>query len=741
MPNMKAAALYRPFVVWTECIIGLAAALLLLSSAPPDPLPPPGKPPIAPVRKVVDDYFGIKVTDPYRYLENLQDQEVQAWLKAQNDFTKATLGRQRARASLLARVKELDESAPGRVGGIRRLPAGPIFYLKALSKESVFKLVMRDHGAGEERVLVDPEGMADGGPPHTIDYYTPSDDGNYVAYGVSPGGSGESVMRILDTPTRQNTAEIIDRAEFGDHIGWRPDGRSFFYNRLQATPTNSPPSEKYLRSRVYLHVVGADPAKDVPAFGFGVSPRVRLEPADIPWIMTAPGSRHVLGIVQHGVQNEVTVYVAPLDSVATPDTPWRKVCDVEDDVTSVALRGDDLYLMTHKNASRFKVIHTRASKPDLGRADVILAPSEAVVTDLAVAHDALYVRIRDGAGGRLLRVPFAAGAKPEPVELPSDTSIGIEPSDPRIPGVVFIGMGWTRAPRVFAYDPRTKRVANLGLLPAGTFDSPPSLEALEVKVRSADGTMIPLSIIHTRGLTLDGSHPTRLYGYGAYGISIDPYYDPKSLAWLERGGVYAVAHVRGGGEYGEDWHQAGRKLTKPNSWRDFIACAEYLIARKFTSPAHLAAEGRSSGGALVGRVITERPDLFGAAILEAGDTDSLRTELMETGPANIPEFGTVKERDGFKALYDMSAYAHVIEGARYPAVMLLTGIKDHNVAPWQPAKMAARLQAATTGGRPVLLRVEYESGHGIASTRKQWQEQLADKLAFLFWQLDPTAPP
>jgi len=202
-----------------------------------------------------------------------------------------------------------------------------------------------------------------------------------------------------------------------------------------------------------------------------------------------------------------------------------------------------------------------------------------------------------------------------------------------------------------------------------------------------------------------------------------------------RGGVLAIAHVRGGGEYGEDWHQAGRKLTKPNTWRDFIASAEYLIEKKYTAAARLAGQGTSAGGILIGRAITERPELFAAALVEVGDTDSLRAELMEGGPANIPEFGTVKEPDGFKGLYEMSAYHHVKNATRYPAVMLITGSNDPRVAPWQPAKMTARLQAATASGKPVLLRVDYEAGHGIGSTKVQRQEQLADEWAFLFWQL------
>jgi prolyl oligopeptidase len=244
-----------------------------------------------------------------------------------------------------------------------------------------------------------------------------------------------------------------------------------------------------------------------------------------------------------------------------------------------------------------------------------------------------------------------------------------------------------------------------------------------------------LSIIHRRGLKLDGSNPVLLRGYGAYGISADPGFSPGLMAWYEQGGVYAVAHVRGGGEYGEDWYKGGYQQTKPNTWRDFIACAEYLVQNKYTSPGRLAGSGGSAGGILIGRAITERPDLFGAAIIHVGCLDTLRLETTPNGVPNIPEFGSVKTADGFKALYEMSACAHVQSGTKYPAVMLATGINDPRVEPWQSAKMTARLQAATASGKPVLLRVDYQAGHGVGSTKKQSEELTADVWSFLLWQL------
>jgi prolyl oligopeptidase len=293
---------------------------------------------------------------------------------------------------------------------------------------------------------------------------------------------------------------------------------------------------------------------------------------------------------------------------------------------------------------------------------------------------------------------------------------------------------WTKARKIYAYDPSHKNVTDTQLQPVGKFDAPADLESVEVKAKSYDGTLIPLSIVYRKGVKLDGSNPTLLEGYGAYGITLDPFFDPKYIAWFERGGVFAVAHVRGGGEYGEDWHLAGKLLTKHNTWKDFIACAEYLINQKYTSTSHLAIEGGSAGGITIGRSITERPDLFAVAIDAVPMSDVVRAEFTPNGPPNIPEFGTVKEADGFKALYEMSGYHHVMDGTKYPAVIVTTGFNDPRVVSWEPGKMAARLQAATSSGKPVLLRVDYDAGHGIGSTKTQREEALADEMSFALWQ-------
>ena len=307
-------------------------------------------------------------------------------------------------------------------------------------------------------------------------------------------------------------------------------------------------------------------------------------------------------------------------------------------------------------------------------------------------------------------------------------------------GVMVRTASWTRAGATYAYDPATNRFTDMQLMPVGKFDNVSGYESIEVEIPSHDGVLVPLSVVYKSGLKLDGTNPTYLTGYGAYGLSRDVGFSPTILAWLERGGVYAVSHVRGGGENGEAWHLAGQKLTKPNTWKDFIACGEYLISRGYTSRERLAGQGGSAGGILIGRAITERPDLFAAALLDVGSLDAVRAEFTTNGVPNIQEFGTVTREDEFRGLLEMSSYHHVKDGTKYPAVMLSHGINDPRVEPWMSAKMAARLQAATASTKPVLLRMDYHAGHGIGSTKLQQLQGLADKYAFLLWQMGMVKP-
>jgi len=695
-------------------------------------------PPVAPQRPVIDDYFGTKVTDPYRYMENLADPQVQAWIKGQAEYAHKVLSGIPGRDKLLNRIRELDEGAPYQIWIIRRWSNGDLHYLKRMADENLDKLYVRNENTGRERLLVDPDRFRKDASTHdSLGFVVPSPDEKYIAYGIAAAGSEQTVLHILDAASGTDLPETIDRMEDG-YVAphWLADSKSFLYSRRRKLPEGADETELYKKTYSCLHRIGTDPDKDPVVFAMGSSPEVTMTEEDFPAIAITFSSDYIVGQIKHGDANELTLYAAPLASLSEKSIPWKKVCDVADEVEGYAVHGNDIYLRTAKGASRYKIVRTALQSPDFASAQTVIPDGEVVLNDIGAARDALYVNLIDAGIEKVQRVPFDQGAKPQMLELPAGEASAFSfAANPEMDGVFVGTSSWVRGGRLYSYDPGSNHLTDSGLHPRGKFDDVPGYESTEVLVESYDGVKVPLSIIHKSGLVLDGSHPTLVDGYGSYGVSMSPHFDPTRLAWLDRGGVLAYAHVRGGGEFGKEWHLAGQKATKPNTWKDFIACCEYLVKKGYTSPAKLAGEGGSAGGILIGRAITERPDLFSAAIIKVGCTDVLRMETTANGVPNIQEFGTVKTREGFDGLLAMSAYTHVIDGTQYPAVLLTHGINDPRVEPWNSAKMTARLQAATTSGKPILFRVDYDAGHGIGSTKQQRQEERADAWAFLLWQM------
>jgi prolyl oligopeptidase len=686
--------------------------------------------PKAEVHEVTDTYFGQKIVDPYRWMEDSKSAAMTGWMKAQADYTRAYLDRLPLRAQLLKRLDELSDIGV-RVGGIQR-GGNFYFYYRQAPGENDRRLYVREGFSGAERLLVDPEKISSAGKRYSIDSFSPTFDGKYVAYTISVGGSENGEMRVVETATGNDLSEHIDRCRFGAGA-WLPDGKTFLYNRLQKLAPDAPATELYQKSRVYLHTLGTNPDNDRAIFGYEVDPRIQLEPTPLPFAQVPNGSRYVFALLNSGVSPNSEYYVTTLDQLTATPIPWKKIISLDDQVAAIDLHGDDLYLLTYKDTPRYKVTHLNLAKADV-KPDTVFPGSEAVVTLIGAAKDALYVQTLDGGLGKLWRMDYKGGA-PRPVKPPYDGTAFVGWTDQLTDGLLFGLTSWTKSTTYFFYNPAIETATDTKLVPPIPIDMS-NIEAVSVKARSYDGTMIPLVILYRKGLKRDGTNPTLLNGYGAYGITnTEPFFSPSFLPWLERGGIMALAGVRGGGEYGEEWHLAGKQQTKPNTWKDFIACAEYLVNEKYTSPAHLSGEGGSAGGILIGNSIAERPDLFGAAIDAVGVNNTLRAETTSNGVPNIPEFGSVKTEDGFKALLAMDAYTKVKEGTKYPAVMLTTGINDPRVEPWMSAKMAARLQAATTSSKPVLLRVDYDAGHGFGSTKKQRNEQNADIYAFLFQQL------
>jgi prolyl oligopeptidase len=694
-------------------------------------------PPKAEVREVKDTYFGQTISDSYRWLENLKADETQKWIKAQADYSRAYLDKLPMRGDILKRLNELSDVGT-RVNGIQR--RGDLyFYNRRASNENDFRIYIREGLNGAERLLIDPDKIANDGKRRSINGYSLSQDGKYLSYISSVGGSENGELRVIETATGKDMGELIDRARFGAG-DWLPDGKSFVYNRLQKLAPAALPTDLYQKSRVYLHVLGTNADADKAVFGYEVDPKIKLETMPLPFVGIPLDSKYMFAIVNSGVSPNSELYVAPLDALkqnSLAAIEWRKVANLDDEVASFDVHGDDVYLTTYKNTPRYKIVHVNLKNPDITQADVVFPASEAVVENLAAARDALYVQTLDGGTRKIYRVDYKT-RKAELIKLPYEGSASIVGSYPDLDGIYFNVDSWTKSSANYLYNPKTASATDTRLIPPIQIDMS-GYEFVNAKAKSYDGTMIPLVIIYKKGIKRDGTNPVLMRGYGAYGIeSTSPGFASGSLPWLERGGIVAITGIRGGGEYGEEWHLAGKGATKANTWKDFIACAEYLIAEKYTSPEHLGILGGSAGGILISNTITTRPDLFGAAISAVGLNNALLAETTPNGVPNIPEFGTFKTEEGFKNLLAMDGYHKVKDGVKYPGVMLTHGINDPRVEPWMSAKMAARLQAATTSGKPVLLRIDYDAGHGIGSTKKQRNEEDADIYAFLLQQLDTT---
>ena len=691
-------------------------------------------PPVAPVIPVVENYFGQSVTDRYRWME-AEGPQWQDYVRAQGAYTQAVLakipGRDRLAADIAAYTGALAAVMQVQLGGAK------IFTERRPAGANTSKLYMRDTLSGTDQLLIDPDATAAAGGHNELDWWQVSPDGAYVVFGMSSGGSEESTLRVIETVSAALLPETISRTNWASP-SWLPDGSGFFYNRLQDVPPDNIAYEE--KSVCWLHRLNTDAATDIKVFGTGLDPAIIVRDIDAPNVYATPGSATALAVLQSGVQNEIALYAAPLAGVLAGHPAWQKICAPADNVTAFALQGDELYLLTHAHAPHYQILKLLASKPDIATATVVVRPSEAVIRGIAVGRDGLYILdltaglsgVRHlGADGTLTRLP-----------MPFSGAIAQEAfyAGTLHDGVWFPLESWVR-PAVICHGTAPATVTQTNLAPPPAIDVSP-YKSEEVFVVARDGVRIPLSIVSRKDLKHSENTPMLLEAYGAYGITLDPYFLSRWLPFLDRGGIFAVAHVRGGGELGEDWHRAGQKEQKFHTWQDTEDCVQHLIATGYTSHRKAAVVGGSAGGITVGRLLTERPDLVAVVIDMVGVSDAMRSEFSPNGPPNIPEFGSVKTEGGFHALLAMDAYQHVHDGVKYPSVLLTTGLHDPRVAPWEPTKMTARLQAATASDNPVLLRVEADAGHGIGSTRAQRDQETADTMAFILWRTgDPRYQP
>jgi prolyl oligopeptidase len=678
--------------------------------------------PVARVDIVRDTYFGETLSDPYRWMENDKDPGWLPFLKGQNDHTRAVLDSLPARAPLLKRVQELsgDTVTTSRV----QRAGGLIFFAQRPLGADNFKLFVRQ--GHTDRVLVDPTqaGIAKG---HvSLDWWRASPDGRHVVYGLSENGSEDSTLHVLTVADGKNLPERIADTEDA-HPEWLDDGSGFFYNQLTGK-IDTP--DRYLDSQARFHRLGTDANHDPVLMKRGLTPEIEYEKIQSPYIYTSRGSRYAI-LLLSDVRPETRGYIAPLADAIAGRARWTPFASFEDEVTDVDLDGDDLYLLVNKGTPRGRLLKTSAAAPDLAQAVEVVAQGPLVMQSIARARDGLYLRLMDGGIHRLQRLGH--DGRVADIALPFDGTISAVYTEANEDGALISLAGWLTAAGIYSVD-AGGRIADTGINPKPSIDVS-AYEAKRFFATAKDGVKIPYTLIYRKDLKLDGQAPAWISAYGSYGFAYTPAFAGRTLALVDAGAIVGYANVRGGGEYGREWHKAGQLANKPNTWRDLIAVCEELCAKKYTSPQHLAIGGRSAGGIAVGRALTERPDLFAAVVDGVGWSNPLRYVVEQNGYGEEPEWGAIVDPAGYRALKSIDSYQAVKDGTAYPAVLLTTGVTDPRVAPFHVAKMAARLQAATSSAKPILLRVDYDAGHGIGSTRSQQDREAADTYAFLLWRL------
>jgi prolyl oligopeptidase len=693
-------------------------------------------PPPLPIQNVQDVHWGTKVDDPYRFLEQVKDPAVVTWMRGQADAADAILNRLPGRQTIFNTLKEKDAVGGTVVSSIYRTAGNRWFYLMRPQGQSQAKLVWRDGVRGEEKLLVDPELITkEKGKPHAVQSFYPSPDGKLLAYGMHSSGAEIGNLYVIDVATGKEVLPPIDRIRFAG-VSWRENGSGLFFSRLRPGYETMKSTERFADTgRYYLDLKQPNP--DHLIFNASMYPQLKLPSFATGGIAEVPGSDLAAMVVYFGVDRRLAMYVAKMDDVLSGKAQWREVFKQSDDVREVDIGHGHVYVRSALNAPRFKVLKLKVPELNLSQAETLVPETEGVLRSISVAKDALYVTRREGVNTALLRIPTSmrvGGNDVQKLTLPLEGNVNVIGSPDHSELVVAIS-SWTQALRRYVYAPSTGQFERLLLAPPVEPVQKVDIVAREVMVPSHDGVKVPVSIIMRADAVLNGQNPTILYGYGAYGTTEEPGRSTGVITWVERGGIYAFAHVRGGGALGSQWHMAGHKTTKYNTWKDGIAAAEWLIANGYTSASKLGIYGGSAGGVFVGRAITERPDLFAAAVPSVPVLDMVRSEQRANGVANIPEYGSVKVEAEFHALLRNSAYHAVKDGVRYPATMLMHGVNDSRVDVWQSLKFASRIADAQKGQQAVLLRLDYQAGHGSGSGADQAMQRTADLQSFMLWQM------
>ena len=699
-------------------LIGALIGLTLIS------LPAVESTPQTPKKPVSNEYAGTMVEDLYQWLEKDDDPEVKAWSNAQNQRTRQYLDKLPDRAAIERQLTEwYAKTSPSYFSLISR--PGTLFAMKFQppKQQPLLVTLTSADDLKSEKVVLDPN-VLDAKGTTAIDWFVPSLDGKHVAISLSKGGSEDGTLHFYETATGKALPDTIAHVQYptaGGSAAWNNDGTGIYYTRFPRTGER-PEADLNFYQQIYFHKLSTADTDDTYSIGKDF-PRI----AEIV-LQASRDGRYILATVANGDGGDFAHYLLG------PNGTWKQITQFSDQIKAARLGRDNaLYLLSRAGAPRGKIPRLSLGTPELKNAVEIVPAGEAVIEQIVPTANALYVgdllggpsQIRrfglDGKGETMIPIPMISAVQ-EMVAL-EDNSL------------LFRDVSYTQPSAWFhCAQGKTEPVET-----ALRTTSPVSFADIEVTREFAisnDGTKIPLNIIFRKGMKRDGQNPTLLYSYGGYGISMSPNFDFTRRLWFDRGGVYVVANIRGGGEFGEEWHKAGNLTRKQTVFDDFAAAAEYLIKEKYTRPEKLAIQGGSNGGLLMGAMITQHPDLVWAVVSAVGIYDMLRVELAPNGAFNVTEFGTVKNPEQFKALYAYSPYHHVVDGTKYPSILMMTGANDGRVAPYHSRKMTARLEEANKSDNPILLRTSSSAGHGIGTALSERIKQLADIYAFLFAQLD-----
>jgi len=679
--------------------------------------------PLTEKKPVTDEYFGIKVIDDYRWLEDADERAVRQWVDEQNLFSRSMLEKNPLRDEIAARLKDLYSQRSVIYYNISR--RGNFFAMKLDPQKNQPILVMlkSPDETASEKLILDPNELNPGGTT-AIDFYVPSLDGRFVAVSLSEKGSEEGSAYVFETATGKRLPDVIPRVQYptaGGSIEWNKGGTAFYYTRYPQAGERTKEDINFYQ-QVYIHRIGTPSSEDTYVIGKEF-PRI----AEITFSASGDGD-YLLASVANGDGGDFAHYLR------NPAGEWRQITQFSDGVKSAVFGlNKTLYLLSVKNAPKGKILSLSLDNQKFTTARTIIREGKATIESFTPTATRLYVgemlggpsqiTVYDLGGKRLASVPtkpvsaVQAGIRLAGDEILFGSQSYVEP------------YGWYR------FNSRTGAVKKTLLAgnKAVNFDD---VKVERVFAASKDGTQVPLNIISRKETKLNGRNPAILYGYGGYSVSLTPQFQRRNRLWLDAGGIYVEANLRGGAEYGEAWHNAGKLTRKQNVFDDFAACARYLIRKKYTSPAKLAIEGGSNGGLLMGAALTQHPELFRAVVASAGWYDMLRLEQSPNGVFNVPELGSVKDPEQFKALYAYSPYHRVRDAAPYPAVLLITGDNDRRVDPMHSRKMTARLQAATSSNLPILLRTSSTTGHGAGSDLEARIAQETDFFTFLFGQLE-----